>query len=59
MDENKQKITLAELEAILNSEEDISVQILPNGEIVMGENKSDKKPLTMKEQLGGEYVSRI
>jgi hypothetical protein len=54
------KATIQELEAILNSEETTPVQILPNGEIrpigqaSIGELGS-KKPLTMRENLGGEY----
>jgi len=49
-----------ELEALLNSEEDTPIQILPNGEIreIGKETNSDignKKPLTMRENLGGEY----
>ena len=49
-----------ELERLFNSEEDIPMQILPNGEIrrvgtaTAGEI-GNKKPLTMKEDLGGEY----
>jgi hypothetical protein len=49
-----------ELERLLNSEEDTPIQILPNGEIrqLGGATQADlgtKKPLTMKENLGGEY----
>lgn len=49
-----------ELERLLNSEEDVPIQILPNGEIrqVGQANAADmggKKPLTMRENLGGEY----
>lgn len=49
-----------ELEALLNSEEETPIQILPNGEIrkIGRETHSDignKKPLTMRENLGGEY----
>ena len=49
-----------ELEALLNSEEETPIQILPNGEIreIGRETASDignKKPLTMRENLGGEY----
>ncbi len=49
-----------ELEALLNSEEETPIQILPNGEIreIGRETISDvgnKKPLTMRENLGGEY----
>jgi len=54
------KLSLEELEAVLNSEEETPIQILPNGEIreVGKESPSDvgtKKPLTMREDLGGEY----
>ena len=54
------KPTIQELEALLNSEEETPIQILPNGEIrAIGQpNSADlagKKPLTMKEDLGGEY----
>jgi hypothetical protein len=49
-----------ELERLLNSEEDTPIQILPNGEIrQVGQastaDMGNKKPLTMKENLGGEY----
>ncbi|MGD0154716.1 MAG: hypothetical protein ABSB50_01370 [Terracidiphilus sp.] len=54
------KLTIQELEQLLNSEEDTPIQILPNGEIrAVGQaDASDlggKKPLTMRENLGGEY----
>jgi hypothetical protein len=49
-----------ELERLLNSEQDTPIQILPNGEIreVGGASAAEmgsKKPLTMRENLGGEY----
>lgn len=50
--------TIAELEAILNKEEEVPIQIMPNGEIRAVKKrykKGDIKPLTMKENLGGEY----
>lgn len=55
-----QQSKIDELERLLNSEEDIPIQILPNGEIrQIGRTASselgNKKPLTMKENLGGEY----
>lgn len=55
-----QKPTIQELEALLNSEEETPIEILPNGEIrAVGQaNSADlvgKKPITMKEDLGGEY----
>lgn len=52
--------TIDELERLLNSEEDTPIQILPNGEIreigrATVADMGNKKPLTMKENLGGEY----
>jgi hypothetical protein len=54
------KPTIQELEALLKSEEETPIQILPNGEIRAAGQTSPaelggKKPLTMKENLGGEY----
>ena len=54
------KPTIQELENILNSEETTAVKILPNGEIQPLNQTSlaelgSKKPLTMRENLGGEY----
>ncbi|NQU03519.1 MAG: hypothetical protein HQ589_05165 [Syntrophaceae bacterium] len=54
------KPTIEELEAILDSEEDVPIEILPNGEIRTqgGSGSSElggRKPLTMREDLGGEY----
>lgn len=52
----KPRPAIAELEAILNSEEDTPIEILPNGEIrEIGNGPSTGKPLTMRENLGGEY----
>lgn len=57
------KPTIQELEKLLNSEEDKPIQILPNGEIraeggVNSAELSGKKPLTLRENLGGEYAHR-
>ena len=54
------KPTINELEEILESEEDTPIEILPNGEIrALGRSDATerdfKKPLTMREDLGGEY----
>lgn len=53
------KPTIWELEQILESEEDTPLEILPNGEIrAQGKGSSElggRKPLTMREDLGGEY----
>ena len=55
-----QKPTIHELEAILDEEEDSPVEILPNGEVraVGGSDALERgyrKPITMRENLGGEY----
>jgi hypothetical protein len=50
--------TIAELEAILDREEDVEIEILPNGEVrAKGQSvlETGRKPLTMREDLGGEY----
>lgn len=60
----KGRPTIAELEAILDSEEQVEIEILPNGEVrAKGQTSSyelgGKKPLTMREDLGGEYAWRV
>jgi hypothetical protein len=53
----RKRPTIDELERILNSEEDHMIEILPNGEIrSVGPKDSTPKPLTMRENLGGEYA---
>lgn len=52
--------SIAELEAILDSEEEVPIEILPNGEIRAKGTAGTlelggRKPLTMREDLGGEY----
>ena len=52
-----------ELEDILEKEEDTPIEILPNGEIraLGGSSSADlggRKPITMREDLGGEYGCR-
>jgi hypothetical protein len=52
--------TIAELERILDQEEDVEIEILPNGEVrAKGQSSAQelggRKPLTMREDLGGEY----
>lgn len=54
------KPTIHELEAILDEEEDSPVEILPNGEVrAVGDadavERGYRKPITMRENLGGEY----
>jgi len=53
--------TIAELEKILDQEEEVEIEILPNGEVrARGETTRQElgnrpKPLTLREDLGGEY----
>lgn len=56
----QKRMTIEELEKLLQAEtlwEDSTIEILPNGEIVRKgtSEKLDIKPLTMRENLGGEY----
>lgn len=55
----KPKPTIAELETILNKEEDSGLIINPDGSIRSGKRSIGRprkvKVLTMKEVLGGEY----
>ena len=56
-----QKPTIEDLEKILQQEEEIPIEILPNGEIRAIHQTTSieiggKKPLTLKEDLGGEYL---
>jgi hypothetical protein len=55
------KPTIAELERILDSEAEVEIEILPNGEVrargqTSTEERGGLKPLTMREDLGGEYA---
>lgn len=55
------KPTIAELEAILDNEEATEIEILPNGEVrakgqASAQDRGNRKPLTMREDLGGEYA---
>jgi hypothetical protein len=52
--------SIAELEAILQREDEFEIEILPNGEVRAKDQTSTterggRKPLTMREDLGGEY----
>jgi len=58
------KATIQDLETILQREEDTPIEILPNGEIRAKGSTSPselggRKPLTMREDLGGEYGDRL
>jgi hypothetical protein len=55
--------TIAQLEAILESEEQLELDILPNGEVrakggTSAQELGGRKPLTMREDLGDEYGER-
>jgi hypothetical protein len=55
--------TIAQLEAILENEEQVELDILPNGEVraqggTSTQELGGRKPLTMREDLGGEYGER-
>lgn len=52
----QRRYSIDELERILKSEEDVAMEILPNGEVRVGGEPSSRKPLTMRENLGGEYA---
>ena len=55
----KSRPTVAELEALLQHEEEVPIEILPNGEIrALGESERIETPkvLTTRENLGGEYA---
>jgi hypothetical protein len=54
------KLSINELEAILQREDEVEIEILPNGEVrakneTTSGDRGGRKPLTMKEDLGGEY----
>lgn len=54
----RRRPTIEELERLLASEEAVPIEILPNGEIralTADEREANRKPLTMRENLGGEY----
>lgn len=55
--------SISELEAILQREDEVEIEILPNGEVraknqTTTAERGGRKPLTMREDLGGEY-SRV
>lgn len=52
--------SIAQLEAILQREDQMEIEILPNGEVRAKDQttpaeRGHRKPLTMREDLGGEY----
>jgi hypothetical protein len=57
------KPSIDDLERMLKREDEVMLEILPNGEIreFSEEEKtavrSERKPITMRENLGGEYAA--
>lgn len=57
----QRRMSIEDLEKLLDDDEDTPLEILPNGEVRRVGGSSDdergnKKPLTMREDLGGEYA---
>lgn len=55
--------SISELEAILQREDEVEIEILPNGEVraknqTTSMERGGRKPLTMREDLGGEYARK-
>jgi hypothetical protein len=56
------KPSIEDLQRMLEREDEVMLEILPNGEIrefsedEKAEVRSKRKPLTMRENLGGEYA---
>lgn len=54
------RLSIDEIEKILMREDEDAIEILPNGEVRVKEGstleeRGGRKPLTMHENLGGEY----
>lgn len=59
-DQPARKLTIKEIERLLQDDEETPIEILPNGEVRRRggstlDETGGKKPLTFREQLGGEY----
>lgn len=59
--QSKHKMTVTELEKLLDRTEleGGPIEIMPNGEVRAlgtGETRGDRKPITLREDLGGEYA---
>lgn len=56
------RMSIDEVERLLNRDAEVMLEILPNGEIrefsedERAKVRSGRKPLTMRENLGGEYA---
>lgn len=54
----RRRLSIDEIEKILMREDEEPIEILPNGEVRQGGRvipEGEKKPLTMRENLGGDY----
>jgi len=50
------RMSIDELQRLLERDDEVMLEILPNGEIRQGaETTNIAKPLTLRENLGGEY----
>lgn len=50
------RMSIDELEGILQQDEDAPIEILPDGTVrATGRRRGKRKPLTLKQALGGEY----
>jgi hypothetical protein len=51
-----ERMTIDELEKLLQREDEAPIEILPNGTVRRLKGKrGQRKPLTLKQNLGGEY----
>ena len=56
IDSNPRRLSIEDLEKLLDDEEEAPIEILPNGMIVQRRvSAKKKKVLTFRENLGGEY----
>jgi hypothetical protein len=53
--QNLGKLSIDEIEKLLDKDDEIEISILPNGEIVSSDEVDKTKILTFRENLGGEY----
>lgn len=57
------RLSINQLEELLNRDDEALIEIMPNGEIrefseeEQAKVRSTRKPLTMRENLGGEYAA--
>ena len=57
--EQPKRSSIADLERLLNHDDEVEIEILPNGEVrskPSGENSGPKKPLTFRDNLGTDLL---